>query len=728
MLSESVDLIEFGPFRLDPARHTLCRGDTLVPLSSRAFDILLLLVEKRGRVVSKDEILATVWRGMIVEENNLAVQVSALRRALAEGCETALILTVPGHGYRFVGEIARPAPPAPPAAAPVAPPPLPTPQPPPAVQAATTPKTVSWRWPSLYAAGAIILAAALLLLWRGAAPPASSPPRVAPRLSIAVLPFRDLSDDRCCDYLADAISDDLTTDLSHIPGSVVIARESSDVFRGRALPTAEIGRTLNVRYLLEGSLRAVEGQFSINAQLIEATSGVHLWAERFTVPRDHLADAQDGIVRRLTSALGVKLVDIEGARAARERALTPDALDLYLRGRSILDRTDTLEGMTQAQALLEQALAKQPDDVKVLSELAWLLATKVNNFVEPHPADDLAAARRFAARALALAPDDPNALAAQGAMLAFDGKCTEAEHLYQSALASDPANIRALTGLVVCHGSKAEFRDMADRLATLVRIDPEAPRKRVRYQQLGFAELMLGHASDALPWLERALADAPIEPASAEDLGTAEWARLSLIVATRQTGDTARSDALFAGYRTVWPHRTLWTLQAYTPKKIAESEGFAAFLAALQDAGMPKFADETTDWGVQPSSPARRHAMLSPTPLAVPGVPTIRTEALAARIKAATGLVVLDFGVGASLPPGARHMTLDPADAAAMTALAAELRARPQPVTVMGTGALDWRGYDAAANLEAQPGLSVTWYRGGEEAWARAGLPARDAR
>ncbi|MEJ0044826.1 MAG: winged helix-turn-helix domain-containing protein [Rhodospirillales bacterium] len=484
-----------------------------MPLSSRAFDILLLLVEKRGRVVSKDEILATVWRGMIVEENNLAVQVSALRRALAEGCETALILTVPGHGYRFVGEIARPAPPAPPAAAPVAPPPLPTPQPPPAVQAATTPQNR-------------ILALAVALRRRrnkywpppccscGAAqpPPASSPPRVAPRLSIAVLPFRDLSDDRCCDYLADAISDDLTTDLSHIPGSVVIARESSDVFRGRALPTAEIGRTLNVRYLLEGSLRAVEGQFSINAQLIEATSGVHLWAERFTVPRDHLADAQDGIVRRLTSALGVKLVDIEGARAARERALTPDALDLYLRGRSILDRTDTLEGMTQAQALLEQALAKQPDDVKVLSELAWLLATKVNNFVEPHPADDLAAARRFAARALALAPDDPNALAAQGAMLAFDGKCTEAEHLYQSALASDPANIRALTGLVVCHGSKAEFRDMADRLATLVRIDPEAPRKRVRYQQLGFAELMLGHASDALPWLERALADAPIEP------------------------------------------------------------------------------------------------------------------------------------------------------------------------------------------------------------------------
>ena len=717
VLSESADLIEFGPFRLDAARRTLWRAGEPVTLSSRGFDILALLVEKRGRIVTKDEILATVWRGMIVEENNLAVQVSALRRALADGGEASWILTVPGQGYRFVGAVARPVPPVAPAPSVPEPPAMAMPVPP---IARGTPR----RWPWLAAAGAAAALIAVVTLRHPAAPK----PPAAPRLSIAVLPFRDLSDDRCCDYLADAITDDLTTDLSHIPGSTVIARESSDAFRGRALPTGEIGRALNVRTLLEGSLRAVEGQFSINAQLIDATTGAHLWAERFTVPRAGLAEAQDAIVHRIASALGVTLVDIEGARAARERAVTPDALDLYLRARSILDRTDTLDGMSQAQALLEQALAKQPDDVKVLSELGWLLAMKINNFVEPRPADDLARARQVAARALALAPDNPNALAAQGAMLAFDGKCTEAEHLYEAALAADPANIRALTGLVVCHGVRGEFRDMADRLTTLIKIDPEGPRKRVRYQQLGFADLMLGRPADALPWLERALAGAPIEAAAAEDLGTAEWARLSLIAAARLTGDTARSDALFAAYRTVWPHRTLWTLQAYTPKPIAQSAGFEKFLGALRDAGMPRFADEGTDWGVLPGPPGRKHAMLSPTPLAVPGIRTLRTDLLAAQLKAGDGPALLDFGVGAALPPGARRITLDPADTAAMAALATTLRKAGRPAAVMGTGPLDWRSYDAAVALAAQPGLSVAWYRGGEEAWAEAGLAAQDAR
>jgi TolB-like protein/DNA-binding winged helix-turn-helix (wHTH) protein/Flp pilus assembly protein TadD len=718
VLSESCNLAEFGPFRLDPEHRTLWRGAAAVPLSSRAFDILLLLVEHRGRVVTKDEILTTVWRGMIVEENNLAVQVSALRRALAEGCDAPVILTVPGQGYRFVGTIARAAEPvvvSEPAAEPIGMPAQ--------VVAAAPPPVRRRRWEIVggaVAGGILVLAAAVLLL-RPAPPPA------APRLSIAVLPFRDLSDDRCCDYLADAISDDLTTDLSHIPGSVVIARESSDAFRGRAVPTAELGHTLNVRYLLEGSVRAVDGLFSINAQLIEASSGGHLWAERFTVPRAKLGEAQDSIVRRLGSALGVTLVDIEGARAARERAADPDALDLFLHARSVLDRSDTLEALEQAQGLLEQAVEKQPNDVKVLSELAWVLATKANNFVDPHHSDDVRKADEVAARAFALAPGSPNVLAAFGVLMAFRSGCGQAEHLFDEALTHDPSNLRALTGSIFCYGNQARFDDMATRLVALLRVDPEGPHRSRHLQQLGFAYLMTRRQADALPVLDRALAGMG-PPGTGEDLGTEEWARLSLVAAARLAGETARANDAMRTYRAAWPVRSTWMLQAYTPKNVATSAGFQRVLGALREAGLPAYLDENADWGLAPALGATRHGMVGPTPTHISGIETLRTATVMARMKSEHPPVVLDFGAGAALPDGARLIAIDPTDGNEIGGLAQSLRGGGRDIVVMGTNALDWRGLTAAARLAAASGDKVYWYRGGEEAWVEAGLKAQDVR
>lgn len=729
VLIDSQEMLEFGPFRLDPAHRTLWRDGESVPLSSRAFDILLLLAENRGRVVGKDEILSTVWRGMIVEENNLAVQISALRRALAGGLETPVILTVPGQGYRFVADIGRRALPPEPAAAPQAKPVPAEPAPPAATfpaEVAPSSAKLSRRWLWL-GAGAVGLVAGAWLLARHGSPPEKPPLAPPPRFSIAVLPFRDLSDDRCCDYLADAISDDLTTDLSHIPGSVVIARESSDVFRGRALPTAEIGQALNVRYLLEGSLRAVEGQFSINAQLIEASSGTHLWAERFTVPRAKLGEAQDSIVRRLGSALGVTLVDIEGARAEKVLATSPDALDLYLRARSLMDRDDSLAGLTRAQALLEQARAKRPDDPAMLGDLAWLLVLKANNFVVPDADAEIAEAQRAAAHALELRPDDPNALAAQGAALTYNNKCAEAERLYDAALGADPANLRALAGSMLCFGKQAEFQPMADRLTMLLRIDPEGSRKRVRMQQLGFAYLMLGRAQEALPWLERATAGMPPPTRDEDAMGPAEWGALSLIAATRIAGDTARSDDLARAYNEAYPHRSVWFLQAYASKKLAASPGFIAFLAALRDAGLPEFTADNADWHVPAPQPGAAHPMVAPTPLAIPGVKTVEVADIGNAMR--SGAALLDFGRGAAVPAGARLVSEDPGSESEMMSLVKDLRsASVHSAIVMGTGPLDMRGYDAAAWLAAGRGLTVFWYRGGEEGWQAAGQPAQDLR
>ena len=701
----------FEAFELDTERRQLRRDGAPVTLSSRAFDILVMLIEQRDRVVTKDEIMTRVWRGTIVEENNLAVQISALRRALADGAETpSVILTVPGQGYRFVGRISAPEQDTPAeTVTPMIAAPL----------AEASAPVLSRRLPIAIAvlAAAVSVLAIFVILRPGKAPAPVAELPAPPRLSIAVLPFRDLSDDRCCDYLADAISDDLTTDLSLIPGSVVIARESSDVYRGHPAPAAEIGRTLGVRYLLEGSLRAVDGNFSINAQLIEAAGGTHLWAERFNVPRAHLADAQNAIVQRLSSALGVKLVDIEGARSARDHPADPDALDLFLRARSILDRADTLTALNQAQALLEQAIAKQPDNVAALSELGWLLPRKANNLVDPNRAGDVAEARKLTDRALALAPRQPAPLEAHAAIQAFDGDCAGAEMSYQWALEADPHAVRALTGLSVCKFHRGQFAEAADILTQLLRIDPEGPRQRNRYYQLGFARLMQGDAQAALPWLKKSIAGDPDPQPGAHDLGLDGWRRLALIAALRLTGDVAGSDRLFASFSKVWPDRSTWALEANSPRLYSDLPGFRHFLGALQDSGMRRFADESAG----PGKGACDHAGAQPTPHAIDGLRTIDAPALAAMMRTDKPRVV-DFGVGAALPDGAQLSYLDTASPADMENLA-----KGGTIVTMASGIRDADGCRAALSLAAL-GAVVLWFRGGEEAWAQAGLPATDRR
>jgi TolB-like protein/DNA-binding winged helix-turn-helix (wHTH) protein/Flp pilus assembly protein TadD len=732
-MSETLEMVAFGPFRLDVEQRRLTRAGVPVALSSRAFDILATLVEHHGRVVSKDEIMTRVWRGMIVEENNLAVQISALRRALGDGPGGApMILTVPGQGYRFVGRLQADA------AAPVvegmapadviadALPPIAMPPAPAVVApAAAMPAGRVWRSPIVTAALLALVVGLLGMdLLRPVAPPAPvpAPAPVAPRLSIAVLPFRDLSDDRCCDYLADAVSDDLTTDLSLIPGSVVIARESADVFRGHPAPADAIGRRLNVRYLLEGSLRAVEGNFSINAQLIEASSGAHLWAERFSVPRAHLADAQAAIVQRLASALGVKLVDIEGARSLREHADAPDVLDLFLRARSVLDRSDTLESMNQAQALLEQARALAPDDVRVLSELGWLLLRKKRNYLETRQ-DIGEEARGVVARAIAVDPHDPAALAAKAFLQVEDGDCADAQVTLQLALDGQPNSVRVWNLRGACAFQLGDFNESAKILSRLRQIDPEGPGQRMRFYQMGLAQLMLGQPDDALTWLQRAAANSPAPVAGASELGPEEWVRLALVAAERLTGHTALSETLLADYQRVWPNRSTWKIASSFPRSFAANPHFLRFIQALESAGLKRFVDENSGPTTQDCEffgDTEKHRLR-------PSVTTIDTKTVIGLMKVGS-IKIIDFGPGAAVPAGGQWSLLNPWSTSDMKLLGSRLRDEgATEVIALGGGAQDPRGCQAA-RLLAQSGLPVLWYRGGEEAWAKAALPFTDQR
>jgi adenylate cyclase len=183
----------------------------------------------------------------------------------------------------------------------------------------------------------------------------------APRLSIVVLPFTNPSGDPGQDYFADGITEELTTDLSRLAGSLVISRNTAFTFKGKAVDARQIGRELGVRYVLEGSVRRTGGSVRINAQLVDAGTGAQLWAEQIDADQGVLATSQDnfGVANRLARALSVELVNVEGRRAPRAN---PDAVDLVMRGGSLLHAGPNREDVQNAVSLFEAALRIDPDN------------------------------------------------------------------------------------------------------------------------------------------------------------------------------------------------------------------------------------------------------------------------------------------------------------------------------------------------------------------------------
>jgi TolB-like protein/DNA-binding winged helix-turn-helix (wHTH) protein/Flp pilus assembly protein TadD/rhodanese-related sulfurtransferase len=705
------DTIAFGPFVLDlGSRALLARGEKLA-LSSRAFDILVFLVTARDRVVGKDEIMTTVWRGVAVEENNLAVQISALRRVLGEHAEgQTMIATVPGQGYRFVGRVELPeVPPPPPAIA------LPVETP--ALSHAAPAADTHRPWLLMAASGALVLAVVLLGILYMSRP---APP---PRLSLAVLPFRNLGEDSKQDYLADAITDDLTTDLSHLPGSVVIARESSDVYKGRAVPAEQIGRALHVRYLLEGSLRAVDGMFHINAQLIDAGNGAHLWADGFDVPRDKLLDAQTAIVGHIANALNVALVAIESSRSLHERPSNPDALDFYLRARSIHNTAQTLDQLTQAQRLFEQAIALQPDYVDALAELSLLLLEKSREHDNPDDSTDHAEANADIARALGLDPSNVTALTAKGLAQSMDFQFEESEASLKAALATDPNNVTARAYLAYDDWRLGRPQASVDGYTEVLRLDPQGPVAKKRFSSLGMAYFMVGNFDRAIAYLLRGLAGNPSTTSAGVD--RIEFSNMFLIAAYDQLGKKDQARKLYAQYRQQWPHRSVWRLSAYFSKAETNVPSFKALTTGLADAGMPQFEHLPDVPGDAVNSGARGD--FDPAPMAVAGARSIDVAMVSKLLAADRKPVIIDVGIGAAAIAGS---ILVPHPDDKTDGLGDQLSRIPKGSTliVVGNGFYGWSGYEAATVAVAAGIGPVFWLIGGEEALAAAGYPVQDDR
>jgi adenylate cyclase len=325
-------------------------------------------------------------------------------------------------------------------------------------------------------------------------------PRAAPRLSIVVLPFANLSNDPDQQYFADGMTEDLTTDLSRIAHSFVVSRNTAFTYRNKPVDTKQIGRELGVRYVLEGSVRRAGNKVRVNAQLIDGETDRHLWAEQFDGNTGDLFALQNEITRRIAIALNLELTSREAARPTDN----PDALDYILRGRVAYWKPNSHEKWAETISLFEQALALDPRSIEAQSQLANALAVRGGNRMTNSPALDLQRAGQLVEQALAASPRDWLAHHAKGAVLRFQGRCDAAIPEYETVLALNPNWMPSLDLLAWCKlmtGSIAEAIPLEEQA---IRLSPRDPYIYNFYYVIGLVHLLQSHTDEAIAWFEKA--------------------------------------------------------------------------------------------------------------------------------------------------------------------------------------------------------------------------------
>lgn len=323
---------------------------------------------------------------------------------------------------------------------------------------------------------------------------------LAPRLSMVVLPFANLSQDPAQDYFADAISEDLTTDLSRIAGALVIAHSSAANYKGKPIAAKQIGSELGVRYVVRGSVQRADTQVRINAALIDARTETQLWAERFDRDIGDLFMVQNEITARIANALQSQLAVAEARRPIEH----PDALDYLLRGRAELTRPVSREANDAAARDFEKALALDP---KVPDGKAWLanmLAIRVFDEFSDSPDDDLRRAAGLAAEALAAMPNSALAHYARAQVLRAENRCKEAIPEYETAIAIDRSRAAAYAHIGWCKFLTGSVEQVVPYFEQAIRISPSAPGIAPWYGRLGVMYLLNSRIDEAIPALERA--------------------------------------------------------------------------------------------------------------------------------------------------------------------------------------------------------------------------------
>jgi TolB-like protein/class 3 adenylate cyclase len=361
-------------------------------------------------------------------------------------------------------------------------------------------------------AALVVIAAVTWWFWPATRSPSTSPaavaattsvaqPLVAPRLSIVVLPFANLSNDPDQQYFADGITEDLTTDLSRIPNMLVISRNSAFTFKDKPVNAKQMGRELSVRYVLEGSVQRSGNHVRINTQLIDAEADRHLWAEHFDREIIDLFELQSEITGRIAVTLDHEIVATEASRPVEH----PDALDYIFRGREFYSgRPPSRENYQNAISMYEQALRLDPRSAVAKTYLAGALVNRVNTGFTASRAVDLARAETLIDEALASGLQMPWAHYVKGTVLRNKRRCDEAVPEFEAALSLNPNNIGALQGLGWCKlftGSLDEVIPLAEKA---IRIGPRDPSIGFRYVMIGEVHQLQARPDEAIIWFEKA--------------------------------------------------------------------------------------------------------------------------------------------------------------------------------------------------------------------------------
>src|SRR3984957_1402015 len=327
--------------------------------------------------------------------------------------------------------------------------------------------------------------------------------RGPPRLSIVVLPFANIGGGPEQEHFADGVTESLTTDLSRMRGAIVIARNTAFTYKGKPLDAKTIGRELNVRYVLEGSVQRGGNRMRVNVQLIDTETGNHLWAERFDKPLADLFDMQDEIVARLANALNTELIDAEARRA--EQAPNPDSMDLYFQGLAWLNKGTTPDNVGQARSFFDRALAADPGNVEALIGSARAdVADGANIFVTDVMAA-FAAAEAKLAKVLSSVPDHARGHLTLGAVYIWTKRAVEGIAECEHALGLDRnlANAHSFIGLGKSLISRAEETEA--HIVEALRLSPRDTYGYLWLSFAGHAKSFLGLHDEALAWYLRSI-------------------------------------------------------------------------------------------------------------------------------------------------------------------------------------------------------------------------------
>ena len=418
----------FGDFALDRERRELRAAGAVVAVEPQVFDLLVYLIENRERVVSKDDLIAAVWQGRVVSNSTLTSRINAARKAVGDsGEQQALIRTIARKGFRFVGTLRD--------------------QP---VASAEAREAVD-----------------------------------AARPAIAVLPFVNMSGDPEQEYFSDGISEDIITALSKLRWFFVIARNSSFVFKGKAVHMKQIADELGVGYVVEGSVRKSGDRVRITAQLNDVATGSHLWAERYDRSLADVFAVQDEITEAIVAAIEPQLYAAENFRAQRKAPDSLDAWDLVMRALSHYWRV-TRQDNVVAQALLEKAISIDPNYGQALG----MLATSYMFCAHMGWADRAAvgSAERAAIAAIRADNDDPWAHQALGGVYILERRFDNSLAEFEQALRLNPnfAMAQAYYGLSLCYSGRWQEGDEAARRA--IRLSPRDPFLGVYYGVASYAQ------------------------------------------------------------------------------------------------------------------------------------------------------------------------------------------------------------------------------------------------